>query len=102
MTCFSDQNWLPPLTAGVARTAITHKIGLGSMKVNRTDLDKFADRLSEFYSCLTKDSYQSRIPATRQAYALECVRPGRQYAVYQCWYCGFYHVGRKSARRAEI
>jgi rubrerythrin len=65
------------------------------MRANRQDHAQYRDRLGEFYRCLTKVPYLSRIPATRQAYALECIRPGRIYTVYTCPHCGYYHVGRQ-------
>ena len=66
------------------------------MRVSRQDKHKYLGRLDEFFSCLTKDCHVSAYIATRQAYALEVIRPGRQYAVYVCRYCGHYHIGRKS------
>jgi len=69
------------------------------MPVSRTLVDQYPNRLSEFYSCLTKVAYQSRIPATRQAYTLEVKHPDRIYDVYSCDHCGWFHVGRRSARR---
>ena len=71
------------------------------MRANRQDHEEYQDRLDEFYSCLTKIAYSAALPATRQAYALECIRAGRQYAVYVCRYCGYYHVGRKSAKKRQ-
>lgn len=55
----------------------------------------YTGHLTEFYGCLTKQIYLARLPATKQAYALESIRRGRLYNVYTCKFCGWYHIGRQ-------
>jgi len=71
------------------------------MPVDRKDVDLYKNRLTEFYQCLTKLKYVSQLVATKQAYSLECIRPGRTYNIYTCPWCGYYHIGRKSKREKD-
>lgn len=64
------------------------------MPVSRNDVHLYLDDLGRFYGCLTKVPYASRLVATKFAYALECIRPGRVYDVYRCDFCEYFHIGR--------
>lgn len=68
------------------------------MPASRDNVHLYKGRETEFYMCLTKDQHSSALIATKQAYALECIRRGKQYAVYTCPYCNYYHIGHKSAK----
>ena len=44
-------------------------------------------------ACGNKHQYQSPVLATKAAYNLEVKRPGEQFDVYKCVYCGYWHLG---------
>jgi rubrerythrin len=72
------------------------------MPVSRKDVAKHLHELGKFYKCLTKVGYESRLIATKFAYSLEQIRTGRVYDIYECPYCGTFHIGRKKPHAIGI